>query len=99
LADICFILNIEDTHIAAYSIRKLVAAGLINSIRSGKDVAYTTTALGQNYLHRYMNIREHCLLDALEVLNLNKSALEELAQYLRKMSGLYDQAARAVSSL
>jgi predicted MarR family transcription regulator len=99
LADICFILNIEDTHIAAYSIRKLLAAGLISSARSGKDVAYTTTALGQDYLHRYMKIRERCLLDALEVLNFNKFALEELAQYLRKMSGLYDQAARAVSSL
>lgn len=99
LADICFILNIEDTHIAAYSIRKLVSAGLISSTRNGKDVAYATTKSGQEYLQRYMTIREHCLLDALEVLNLNKSALEELAQYLRKMSGLYDQAARAVSSL
>src|SRR5665647_1557623 len=28
LADICFVLNYEDTHVVAYSLKKLVAAGL-----------------------------------------------------------------------
>ncbi|MGZ3236883.1 MAG: winged helix DNA-binding protein [Burkholderiaceae bacterium] len=99
LADICFVLNIEDTHVAVYSIRKLIGLDLINSDKHGKEVTYSTTALGQQYLLRYLEIREHCLLDAMQTLNLSKSVLEELAQYLRRMSGLYDQAARAVSSI
>ena len=28
LADICFVLNVEDTHVVGYSLKKLVAAGL-----------------------------------------------------------------------
>src|SRR3981189_1174244 len=28
LADICFVLNYEDTHVVAYSLKKLLAAGL-----------------------------------------------------------------------
>lgn len=99
LADICFVLNIEDTHVAVYSIRKLIGLDLIHSDKHGKEVTYSTTTLGQEYLLRYLEIREQCLLDAMQTLNLNKSVLEELAQYLRRMSGLYDQAARAVSSI
>ena len=99
LADICFVLNIEDTHVVAYSVRKLLALGVISSDKHGKEVTYATTELGQGYLQRYREIRERHLVDALATLGLNKSLLEELAQYLRKMSGLYDQAARAASSL
>ncbi len=32
LADICFVLNYEDTHVVAYSLKKLVAAGLEKGI-------------------------------------------------------------------
>ncbi|RJF96903.1 transcriptional regulator [Noviherbaspirillum cavernae] len=99
LGDICFVLNIEDTHVVAYSIRKLIGLGVISSDKHGKEVTYSTTSLGQEYLLRYREIRERHLVDALATLGLNKSLLEELAQYLRKMSGLYDQAARAASSL
>jgi len=99
LADICFVLNIEDTHVVAYSVRKLIGLGVISSDKHGKEVTYAATSLGQQYLQRYSEIRERHLLDALVSLGLNKLLLEELAQYLRKMSGLYDQAARAASSL
>lgn len=99
LADICFVLNIEDTHVVAYSVRKLIGLGVISADKHGKEVTYATTPSGQEYLQRYREIRERHLVDALAALGLNDSLLEELAQYLRKMSGLYDQAARAASSL
>jgi predicted MarR family transcription regulator len=98
LADICFILNIEDTRVVAYSLRKLVGIGVIQADRQGKDVTYSATALGDEYLRRYREIREHCLISSIDKLELHPAVLEELAQFLRKMSGLYDQAARAASS-
>jgi predicted MarR family transcription regulator len=98
LADICFILNIEDTHVVAYSLRKLVGLGVIQADRQGKDVTYCATALGDEYLRRHQEIREHCLISCIDKLELPSAVLEELAQFLRKMSGLYDQAARAASS-
>jgi predicted MarR family transcription regulator len=99
LADICFVLNIEDAHVVGYALRKLVGLGVIQAEKQGKEVTYSTTPSGQEYLLRYTEIRERRLIDALTTLGLNKSALGELAHYLRKMSGLYDQAARAASSI
>lgn len=99
LADICFILNIEDTHVVAYSLRKLIGLRVISADKQGKEVTYATTPLGQEYLLRYQEIRERHLINAIAALGLNNSLLEELAQFLRKMSGIYDQAARAASSL
>jgi predicted MarR family transcription regulator len=99
VADICFVLNIEDTHVVTYSLRKLAGLGVISAGKHGKEVTYAITPSGQEYLSRYMEIRERLLMGALATLGLNQSALGELALYLRKMSGLYDQAARAASSL
>jgi predicted MarR family transcription regulator len=48
---------------------------------------------------RCLTFRDQCLLDGLKVLGLIDAVLKELAQLLRKMSGLYDQAARAAASL
>jgi predicted MarR family transcription regulator len=99
LADICFVLNIEDTHVVAYSLRKLIALEVVRGDKHGKEVTYLTTPSGAQYLARYQAIRDQCLLDGLTVLGLDDAVLKELAQFLRGMSGLYDQAARAASSL
>lgn len=99
LSDICFILNIEDAHVVAYSLRKLLGQDLIKADKHGNEVTYSTTQAGQQHLLQYEKIREQFLLNSLKPSGLNKSVLEELAQFLCKMSGLYDQAARAASSL
>ncbi|OGB23797.1 MAG: hypothetical protein A3I66_21210 [Burkholderiales bacterium RIFCSPLOWO2_02_FULL_57_36] len=98
LADICFVLNIEDTHVVSYSLRKLVARGTVIAERHGKEVTYSISTSGEQHLSHFDEVHERLLLDALSTLQLNRSVLPELAQYLRKMSGLYDQAARAASS-
>lgn len=97
LADICFVLNYADTHVAAYSLKKLVAAGLARTEKIGKEVFYSPTAAGEAAVRRYREIREQCLIASLDV---QKNAdIGDVARVLRGMSGLYDQAARAASSL
>ncbi len=97
LADICFVLNYEDTHVVAYALKKLVAAGLLRTDKQGKDVFYLPTEAGEAAVRRYREVRETCLIDQLEP-QINPE-LGELARLLRTMSGLYDQAARAATSL
>ena len=97
LADICFVLNYEDTHVVAYSLKKLVAAGLLCADKQGKDVFYRPTEEGEAAVQRYRAVREACLVDGLDA-QLNP-ALGDQARLLRTMSGHYDQAARAASSL
>lgn len=97
LADICFVLNYEDTHVVAYALKKLVAAGLLRTDKQGKDVFYLPTEAGEAAVQRYRQVREACLVDNLDP-QFNP-ALGELARLLRTMSGQYDQAARAATSL
>ena len=97
LADICFVLNYEDTHVVAYSLKKLVAAKLVATEKVGKEVLYSPTAAGEAAVMAYRSVREQCLIESLDT-ELN-APIGELARLLRTMSGMYDQAARAASSL
>jgi len=97
LADICFVLNYEDTHVVAYSLKKLVAAGLAQAARAGKEVFYSPTPHGEAVVRQYREVREECLVKSLDT-ELNAD-IGELARLLRTMSGMYDQAARAATSL
>lgn len=99
LADICFILNIEDTHLVNYALKKLQNIGVVASAKKGKEVTYHTTDKGAKLILRYREIRENCLITALNAdVNLNRQ-IADLASLLRLLSGIYDQAARAAASL
>lgn len=97
LADICFVLNYEDTHVVGYSLKKLVAAGLARGDKQGKEVFYSPTPTGEAAVQKYREVRETCLVDNLDV--ERNHDIGELARLLRTMSGMYDQAARAATSL
>ena len=97
LADICFVLNYEDTHVVAYGLKKLVAAGLAQAEKQGKEVFYSPTPAGEALVQQYRAVRENCLVQSLDT-ELNAD-IGELARLLRTMSGMYDQAARAATSL
>jgi predicted MarR family transcription regulator len=99
LGDISFMLNIEDTHVVSYSLKKLVALRLVESEKRGKEVVFFTTATGQDYIQRYRDIREACLISSLSADGSENVELGELARFLRGLSGIYDQAARAATSL
>ena len=97
LADICFVLNYEDTHVVAYSLKKLVAAGLVHAEKAGKEVIYSPTPIGEAAVQQYREVRETCLIDNLDA--GSNADIGDMARLLRTLSGLYDQAARAATSL
>ena len=100
LADICFKLNVEDTHIVNYALKKLIKAGLIAGQKQGKEVLYSTTERGRALIERYTEIREACLVDAFSALGeVDAESLADLARRLRALSGLYGQAARSATNL
>jgi predicted MarR family transcription regulator len=99
LADIAFMLNIEDTHVVAYALKKLVALGLVKSDKRGKEVLFATTAKGQQHIAKYREVREACLVSSMSGEAAQNFELGELARFLRSLSGSYDQAARAAASL
>ncbi|MBW7859930.1 MAG: winged helix DNA-binding protein [Rhodocyclaceae bacterium] len=98
LSDICFVLNIEDTHVVNYSLKKLAGLGLVRSARHGKEVFYATTEEGDAVCERYRVIREECLMPGFSGTEAENHQIGELARLLRTLSGRYDQAARAAST-
>ena len=99
LADICFIMNIEDTHLVNYALKKLQGLGVVASHKSGKEVTYAATDKGQQLVQRYREIREACLISALKADEALNRDIGDLARLLRVLSGMYDQAARSAASL
>lgn len=99
LSDICFLLNIDDTHTVNYGLRKLLKAELIESEKRGKEVFYRTSASGAEICEAYRVIRKQCLLDGVVSSDISGEELREFASILRGLSGQYDQASRAAASL
>ncbi len=99
VTDICFTLNIEDTHQVGYALRKLAKLDLIRGEKSGKEMFYSLTVAGKKLCEKYREVREQCLVDAFEDMGISHAELGKLARTLRTISGSYDQAARAATSL
>lgn len=98
LADVCFVLNVEDTHVVSYSLKKLVGMGLVAGAKRGKEVFFRTTPLGRDTCERYREVRETCLLPGFSGAADENDRLGDVASLLRTLSGRYDQAARAASA-
>lgn len=98
LADICFVLNVEDTHVVSYSLRKLAGLGLVKSAKQGKEAFFSVTDTGREVCLAYRDVREACLMPGFTGSDDDNAQIGELARLLRTLSGRYDQAARAAST-
>jgi predicted MarR family transcription regulator len=99
LADILLVLDIEDTHVATYAIRKLQEAGLVTTGRAGKEKVVSATEAGAALCAAYAAVREKLLAEPLRGAGPSEEQLTQMAQLLRALSGYYDQAARAAATL
>lgn len=94
VADICFVLNVEDAHIVNYAAKKLLKAGLVQSHRAGKDAVFTITGAGAQKITDYTEAKKQFLLEASTRFSEQEIDLEDLAEKLHSLSALYEQAAR-----
>jgi predicted MarR family transcription regulator len=99
MADICLVLNIEDTHVVSYAVKKLTRLKLVASRRHGKEKLVSITDIGAQACRRYQELREALLVRSVAALGLDQQALTRIAAQMRVLSGHYDQAARAAASL
>jgi predicted MarR family transcription regulator len=99
LSDLCLVLDIEDTHIANYAVKKLETAGLVKTGKVGKEKMIQTTDKGVAALEQYSEIRERLLVEATKVSGLSQDDLSDIASHLRALSGYYEQAARSAATL
>jgi len=99
LADIALVLNVEDTHLVTYAVKKLEAADLVHGEKIGKEKAVSVTATGAAVCARYHDIREALLIRGVKAFGTDADELSRIATEMRALSGLYDQATRSAASL
>lgn len=99
IVDLCLVLNVEDTHTVVYALKKLQRLGLVEGVKKGKEKLFSTSEAGRTACETYREIREKCLISAFNIVDADKQDLKEVANLLRAISGLYDQAARSAASL
>lgn len=99
LADVCLVLNIEDTHTVTYALKKLEQGGLIISGKRGKEKTVSITREGEQACLEYRRLREALLVQPVKSIGLDEAELSRLAAALRTISGNYEQAARAAAAM
>lgn len=99
LAEICLVLNMEDTHVVNYALRKLAERALIVTGRHGKEKTVSATAEGAALCARYAEVREALLVRGAKASGLDPAEISRLAALMRALSGTYDQAARSAATL
>jgi len=93
LSDVCMVMHIEDPHIVSYSLKKLIAHGLVAFEKRGRERHYATTRKGDEVCNRYRQTRDRMLVDIFSKVAMHDDATAA-ANFLRTMTALYDQAAR-----
>ena len=83
----------------SYSLKKLQNLGLVRAERRGKETLYSTTDRGHDLCGRYRDLRERFLVLEIGNTGVHGHDLSAIAQFLRVLSGMYDQAARAATTM
>jgi predicted MarR family transcription regulator len=92
--EICMVLNIEDSHLVAYALKKLMAAELVHAIADGRERHFETTEKGEAACLAYRKVREAFLVPNLSWVARSDSIIRETAGFLKTMTALYSQAGR-----
>jgi predicted MarR family transcription regulator len=93
LADICFVLNVEDTHVVTYALKKLVKAGYVRARRPARNCCFRPPR-GAGAVHEVPRGARALPHRGTGRERRPNQAIGEAAQLLRNASGLYDTAAR-----
>jgi len=99
LSYLCLVLNIEDTHLVTYAVKKLVSLGLVTTGKRGKEKTVQVSEKGYEACLKYREVREALLVRSVQDLGLDPEEISRIASLLRALSGQYDQAARGAASL
>ena len=99
LRDLARMTNRDDVPNIQYSLRKLIAAGLVVRRGSGRaGVTYEVTAEGRRVCEDYGDVRRRLLIAAVENLPGFADRLAEAARTLNILTGIYEEVARVAAT-
>lgn len=99
IRDLARMTNRDDVPNIQYSLRKLMAAGLVVRKGSGRTgVTYEVTPEGRRVTDEYADLRRRLLIAAIESLPGFSDRLAEASRTLNILSGIYEEAARVAAT-
>jgi predicted MarR family transcription regulator len=81
LSDGCLVMHIEDPHVVSYALKKLIAYGLVEFEKTGRERHYATTVKGDELCRRYRAIRELVLVRDLAWLDDQQALIGSAAAF------------------
>ncbi|PEQ13600.1 hypothetical protein B2G71_04515 [Novosphingobium sp. PC22D] len=96
--DLAFALSIDDMHLVTYSLKKLARLGMVDSTKIGKEAFYEATDRGRDHYADFHEDRRTYLEPAMAFMPQEGIDIAKVNQFLRALSGMYEQAARAAAS-
>ena len=97
LADICLVLNVEDSHTVAYSLKKLEEQGYATHRQLGRDRVYATSADGDRLCEAYLEVRRAALVASLAADDVDLGKLDDTGRALNRLSRYYAEAGRTAT--
>ena len=99
IRDLARLTNREDVPNIQYSLRKLIAAGLVLRKGAGRSgVTYEVTAEGLRVTDDYGALRRRLLIEAIRTLPEFADRLEDATRTLNLLSGIYEEVARVAAT-
>ncbi len=95
LSEIGVVMNIDDTHLLAYSLKKLMNASLVEARRIGRERIFVTTSKGDTACANYHRVREKFLVRESAKRESDFTKFEKAAATLSDLAPMYDRAGRA----
>ena len=95
LSEIGVVMNIDDTHLLAYSLKKLMNASLVEARRIGRERIFVTTGKGDTACANYHCVREKFLVREVAKRESDFTKFEKAATTLSDLASMYDRAGRA----
>jgi predicted MarR family transcription regulator len=98
LSEISMVLNVDDSHLVAYSLKKLVSAELVQVIKDGRESRYETTTPGDEACDSYRAVRKSFLVRSVRTAAHASAGIEDMTMLLTALTGVYDQATRMATA-
>jgi predicted MarR family transcription regulator len=95
LSEIGLVMNIDDTHLVAYSLKKLMNAHLVSAKRLGRERIFITTVDGDAACIDYHRVREKFFVKEVVKRANEFEDFEKVAETLSNLASTYDRAGRA----
>lgn len=94
LSEIGLVMNIDDTHIIAYSLKKLMNAKFVEAKRVGRERIFLTTAAGDSACDNFHQFRDRFLITEVTKRAYELENFDRVSETLANLASIYERAGR-----